>query len=330
MILRKKRQDPYTPQVREEGKKQREYQSPLINNLPHTPLRNAMIKHSSIAPSPLNPSSIRNFDNDNEGNKITNNNQKFDSMNKRDQKEDVEIRGIALRKKKEQKKSSILSPVIGNSPKAALPKKLLMNPNGNNISSKSISMDKVASPRTNLRFLNTSEAPKMTIEQMSETFERWMKIAINHKIDPKDTWNLALIDYFSELTFLREGNSINFQKASCTLDGCVKIYSMRVDSIADETGKLLNGFISNSENSLNEKNSNMKKSKKHNQKDEDDKLEQDSEIDDPLAMEEDGIQIKKSLKKKVFQFFIFFFNYFFIRILQIMDQPWKRVLMPLP
>lgn len=53
---------------------------------------------------------------------------------------------------------------------------------------------------------------------------------------------MALIDYFSELTFLRDGDSINFQKASCTLDGCVKIYSTRVDSVADETNKLLNGL----------------------------------------------------------------------------------------
>ena len=54
---------------------------------------------------------------------------------------------------------------------------------------------------------------------------------------------MALIDYFSELTFLRDGDSINFQKASCTLDGCVKIYSTRVDAVADETGRLLNGLI---------------------------------------------------------------------------------------
>lgn len=53
---------------------------------------------------------------------------------------------------------------------------------------------------------------------------------------------MSLIDYFSELTFLRDGDSINFQKASCTLDGCVKIYSTRVDSVADETGKLLSGL----------------------------------------------------------------------------------------
>lgn len=35
---------------------------------------------------------------------------------------------------------------------------------------------------------------------------------------------------------------INFQKASCTLDGCVKIWTSRVDSVATETGKLLSGL----------------------------------------------------------------------------------------
>ncbi|GME79904.1 unnamed protein product [Ambrosiozyma monospora] len=35
---------------------------------------------------------------------------------------------------------------------------------------------------------------------------------------------------------------INFQKATSTLDGCVKIYSSRVDSAATDTGKLLSGL----------------------------------------------------------------------------------------
>ena len=44
------------------------------------------------------------------------------------------------------------------------------------------------------------------------------------------------------MSLLREGDSVNFQKASCTLDGCVKIYTSRVDSVATETGKLLSGL----------------------------------------------------------------------------------------
>lgn len=44
------------------------------------------------------------------------------------------------------------------------------------------------------------------------------------------------------MSLLKEGEGINFQKASCTLDGCVKIYTSRVDSVATETGKLLSGL----------------------------------------------------------------------------------------
>ena len=41
---------------------------------------------------------------------------------------------------------------------------------------------------------------------------------------------------------LKEGDSINFTKASCTLDGCVKIYTSRVDSVDSETKKLMSGL----------------------------------------------------------------------------------------
>ncbi|KAI9327095.1 condensin complex subunit 2/barren [Obelidium mucronatum] len=75
------------------------------------------------------------------------------------------------------------------------------------------------------------------------TFDEWMKIAADNKITTTNTWNLALIDYFHDLTVLREGDSINFQKASCTLDGCVKIYTSRVDSVDAETRILLNGLV---------------------------------------------------------------------------------------
>ena len=44
------------------------------------------------------------------------------------------------------------------------------------------------------------------------------------------------------MAFLKDGDSINFQKASCTLDGCVKIYTSRVDSVATETERLLSGL----------------------------------------------------------------------------------------
>jgi len=68
------------------------------------------------------------------------------------------------------------------------------------------------------------------------------KLTHTQKINAANSWNFALIDYFHDMSLLREGDGVNFQKASCTLDGCVKIYTSRVDSVATETGKLLSGL----------------------------------------------------------------------------------------
>ncbi|WVQ84851.1 hypothetical protein IAT38_007008 [Cryptococcus sp. DSM 104549] len=87
--------------------------------------------------------------------------------------------------------------------------------------------------------------PVVSMEVMNTNFEEWMKLATDNKITANNTWNFALIDYFADLTLLRNGpddQSINFQKASCTLDGCIKIWTSRVDSVATETGKLLSGL----------------------------------------------------------------------------------------
>lgn len=67
-------------------------------------------------------------------------------------------------------------------------------------------------------------------------------MATDNKINATNSWNFALIDYFHDMSLLKEGDGVNFQKASCTLDGCVKIYTSRVDSVATETGKLLSGL----------------------------------------------------------------------------------------
>lgn len=108
------------------------------------------------------------------------------------------------------------------------------------------------SPRKKLREIEIeSEAPlpvlpSLSVEEINRRYEEWMKIAADNKINTTNTWNFELIDYFSKLSFFRDGNTINFQKASCTLDGCVKIYTSRVDSVVSETGILLNGLTESS------------------------------------------------------------------------------------
>lgn len=87
------------------------------------------------------------------------------------------------------------------------------------------------------------EVVKLNVD--STNFEEWMKMATDNKINATNTWNFALIDYFHDMSLLRSDTgdgSINFQKASCTLDGCVKVWTSRVDSVVVETGKLLSGL----------------------------------------------------------------------------------------
>jgi condensin complex subunit 2 len=111
-------------------------------------------------------------------------------------------------------------------------------------------------------------------------FEEWMKMATDNKINATNSWNFALIDYFHDMSLLKEGDGVNFQKASCTLDGCVKIYTNRVDSVATETGKLLSGLAD----------SNNAKKK--------DKDGEDADESDEEELDEDG-NVKKKPKKKV-------------------------------
>ncbi|KAL8874099.1 MAG: hypothetical protein Q9174_000535 [Haloplaca sp. 1 TL-2023] len=88
---------------------------------------------------------------------------------------------------------------------------------------------------------NSAMTPMKRVPLLAN-FEEWMKMATDNKINATNSWNFALIDYFHDMSLLKEGDGVNFQKASCTLDGCVKIYTSRVDSVATETGKLLSGL----------------------------------------------------------------------------------------
>ncbi|EPQ56454.1 barren [Gloeophyllum trabeum ATCC 11539] len=93
---------------------------------------------------------------------------------------------------------------------------------------------------------SVTEVPTINVplDVMSSNFEEWMKMATDNKINATNSWNFALIDYFHDMSLLRNNtdNSINFQRASCTLDGCVKIWTSRVDSVGTETGKLLSNL----------------------------------------------------------------------------------------
>ncbi|RKP21405.1 barren [Rozella allomycis CSF55] len=146
-----------------------------------------------------------------------------------------------IMQERQRRSLALLSPSPMQSPKQGRP--LLLSPTGGRLLFQSPNKQK-----QQMVLSNEKPAVIPSKEIASKQFEEWIKIAADNKINVNNTWNLALIDYFSEMSLLRDGDSINFQKASCTLDGCVKIYTSRVDSVATETGKLLSG-LSESEKS---------------------------------------------------------------------------------
>ncbi|XP_025819043.1 condensin complex subunit 2 [Panicum hallii] len=81
-------------------------------------------------------------------------------------------------------------------------------------------------------------------EQVMDLFQNCIKLASENKINQKNTWELGLIDHLSEIIQVgeEEDDETNFQKASCTLEAGVKIYSLRVDSVHSEAYKVLGGI----------------------------------------------------------------------------------------
>ncbi|AFN82595.1 chromosome condensation complex Condensin [Encephalitozoon romaleae SJ-2008] len=76
----------------------------------------------------------------------------------------------------------------------------------------------------------------------ADDLRTWLKAAAENKITTKNTWRSTLIDHFTNIDEFREKQGINFQKASCTLDGCAKVYSTRVDDVSENAVRLLEGF----------------------------------------------------------------------------------------
>ncbi|KAI0845116.1 barren [Daldinia vernicosa] len=125
---------------------------------------------------------------------------------------------------------------------------------------------------------NTGVTPMKRVPILAN-FEEWMKMATDNKINATNSWNFALIDYFHDMSLLKDGDGVNFQRASCTLDGCVKIYTSRVDSVATETGKLLSGLADSN-------------SKKKDREGDGEGEDSEEEVD------EDGNVVKKKSKKR--------------------------------
>ncbi|KAF5481033.1 hypothetical protein F2P56_001724 [Juglans regia] len=86
--------------------------------------------------------------------------------------------------------------------------------------------------------------PCLGKQQILDLFRNCIKLASENKINQKNTWELNLIDHLTEIIKVEEEDDAetNFQKASCTLEAGVKIYSLRVDSVHSEAYKVLGGM----------------------------------------------------------------------------------------
>ncbi|CAI0412965.1 unnamed protein product, partial [Linum tenue] len=85
-------------------------------------------------------------------------------------------------------------------------------------------------------------SPCLDKQQILDLFQNCIKLASENKINQKNTWDLTLIDHLYDIIKVEEDSETNFQKASCTLEAGVKIYSMRVDSVHSEAYKVLGGI----------------------------------------------------------------------------------------
>ncbi|EGD76028.1 hypothetical protein PTSG_11637 [Salpingoeca rosetta] len=85
-------------------------------------------------------------------------------------------------------------------------------------------------------------ASGMSASQLTDLYANCIKMCSENKINQKNSWELPLIDYITDVMSARPGELTNFQMASVTLDASVKIYSCRVDSIHSEAYKVLGGI----------------------------------------------------------------------------------------
>eukprot|EP01018_Ginkgo_biloba_P026384 Gb_02904 [translate_table: standard] len=80
-------------------------------------------------------------------------------------------------------------------------------------------------------------------DQILDLFQNCIRLASENKINQRNTWELSLIDHLSDIIKVEDDDTeTNFQKASCTLEAGVKIYSLRVDSVHTDAYKVLGGI----------------------------------------------------------------------------------------
>ncbi|CAN4103705.1 unnamed protein product [Withania somnifera] len=140
-----------------------------------------------------------------------------------------------------------------------------------------------------------SADPCLDKQQILELFQNCIKLASENKINQKNTWELGLIDHLCDIVKVEQESDAetNFQKASCTLEAGVKIYSMRVDSVHSEAYKVLGGI--NRVGNANEQDPVVENANAENQEEGHIRKEQDRKLSPLSTLESsfDSLNVKK-------------------------------------
>lgn len=81
------------------------------------------------------------------------------------------------------------------------------------------------------------------MDRLQDHYKHCIRLCASNKINPKNAFDLRLIDYMQDLVSITEGRQMNFKIASSALDVGAKIYSNRVDNIQSEAQKVASSIL---------------------------------------------------------------------------------------
>lgn len=95
----------------------------------------------------------------------------------------------------------------------------------------------------------------LPLERLKDHYKHCIRLSASNKINPKNAFDLQLIDYMQDLVSTTEDGQMNFKIASSALDVGAKIYSNRVDCIQSEAQKVASSILMALDNQHHQKNS---------------------------------------------------------------------------
>uniref|UniRef100_A0A6G1S3G5 Condensin complex subunit 2 n=1 Tax=Aceria tosichella TaxID=561515 RepID=A0A6G1S3G5_9ACAR len=83
----------------------------------------------------------------------------------------------------------------------------------------------------------------IALDKLKDHYKHCIRLSASNKINPKNAFDLQLIDYMQDLVSSSEDGQMNFKIASSALDVGAKIYSNRVDCIQSEAQKVASSIL---------------------------------------------------------------------------------------